>query len=133
MAVHGDITEVRFSHPDLGSGAFFPKANEGNTYDPGGFRNEDDTNGLAGNGDLIVKKSRTIGFFEITVEDDNVGRKDAQIAAALAKSSKNATYTFSCINGSVWSCSGVVVGDIQPDVSTGLFKLKVNTGNMKQQ
>jgi hypothetical protein len=42
MAVHGDILEVTYNHPTLGSGVFYPKANEGNKFDPGGFRNNDD-------------------------------------------------------------------------------------------
>ena len=57
----GDILEVTYSHPTLGQGAFFPKANEGNTFDPGGFRNNDDVNQIDGAGELIVQKNRVRG------------------------------------------------------------------------
>lgn len=133
MSFHGDITQVTFNNSTAGlQGVFKPKANEGNTYDPGGFRNNDDTNGIAGNGELIVTKNRVVGFFSIMIENDNTSQRSAEIVKALAASSVATDFTFSCINGSVWSCSGIPVGDIQPDVNTGLFTLKVNTGNMVQ-
>jgi len=132
MAVHGDITEITYSHPTIGSGVFFPKSAEGNTYDPGGIRNSDDANAIAGDGSLIVTKNRVAGFFEVMIEDDMNVRGDALILAQLAADTVAADYTFSVINGSVFACSGIPVGDINPDVNSGTFTLKIVSGNIEK-
>lgn len=125
---HGDIKEITFNHPTLGQGVFFPKAGEGNTMDPGGIRTADDANSIAGNGDLIKVKNRVAGMFEVVCENDMNDRQDVLTAAALAADSEDAEWTFDLINGTVWQCSGPVVGDIQPDVNAGTFTLKVAAG-----
>ena len=124
MAVHGDILEVAFTNADVGSGRFFPKANEGNTFDPGGIRTADEENGIAGDGSLILQKNRIRGMFEIVVENDMNIRNDAQVAADLSESSASTTWTITMINGAVWKGTGSIVGDIKPDTNTGTFPLK---------
>jgi hypothetical protein len=132
MAVHGDITEVTCNHPTLGSITFFPKAAEGNTFDPGGFRNSDDANGIAGDGSLIVTKNRVRGFFEVMIENDMNVRNDANTLKELSASPKPADWTFSIVNGTVWAGSGIPAGDINPDVNAGTLTLKVASGNWKK-
>ena len=127
MAVHGDFSEVNVKHPTLGSFTFFPKAAEGNTYDPGGVRNSDDSNGVAGNGSLMVTKNRTVGFFEVVCENDMNIRKDADFAAKLAADPLEGDWTFSLLNGAVFVGKGIVVGEIQPDTNAGTFTLKINS------
>ncbi len=125
MAVHGDITEINYSHPTLGSGTFFAVANQGNTYDEGGFRNSDDENSIASNGDLIIQKNRVRGSFEVVIENDQNIRNDAAKLKELAASGISATWTFSLVNGTVYKGDGVPVGDIKPDLNTGQLSLKV--------
>ena len=132
MAVHGDILEVTYNHPTLGSGVFYPKAAEGNTFDPGGIRTSDDANGIAGDGSLIVMKNRTRGFFEVLIENDMNIRNDAQVVTDLAADPVPAQYTISVINGTVWAGSGFPVGDVAPDVNAGTFTLKIASGNFKK-
>jgi len=132
MAVHGDITEVTYNHPTIGSGVFYPKAAEGNTFDPGGFRTSDDANGMAGDGSLIVTKNRTRAFFEVTIENDMNIRNDVEVVKALAADSVPAEYTISIINGTVWAGSGFPVGDIAPDVNAGTMTLKITSGQFKK-
>lgn len=132
MAVHGDITEITYNHPTLGSGTFFPKAAEGNTFDPGGVRNSDDANGIAGDGSIIVTKNRVRGFFEVTIENDMNVRNDAKVIKELSASSQPADWTFSVINGTVWAGSGIPVGDINPDINAGTMTLKVASGGFKK-
>lgn len=124
MAVHGDVVELTWSNSDLGSGRFFPKAGEGNTFDPGGVRNSDEQMGIAGNGDLMVTKNRVRGSFEIVCENDTVIRNDAQVAADLSESSALTTWTVRLINGSVFKGTGTIVGDITPDINAGTFTIK---------
>lgn len=132
MAVHGDIIEVTYNHPTIGSGVFFPKAAEGNTFDPGGIRNSDDANGIAGDGSLILTKNRVRGFFEIMIENDMNTRNDAEVIKALSADPLPAQWTISVINGTVWAGSGVPVGDINPDVNAGTMTLKIASANFKK-
>lgn len=132
MAFHGDIIDITFNHPDLGSGRFSPMAANSNSYDVGGFRNSDDAGMVTGNGDLVVKKNRVRAYFDCLVEDDMNIAEDAVKAAALAESNKLAEWTFSLSNGTVWRGSGVVVGDIQPDTDAGTFQLKVAAKKFKK-
>ena len=132
MANHGDIKEITSNHPELGQAVFFPKSGEGNTMDIGGYRTSDDAAAVAGNGDLIKTKNRVAGMFEVVVENDMVGRKDAVKASALAAHPDDAEWTFTLVNDTVWQCSGPVVGDIQPDINAGTFTLKVASGSITQ-
>lgn len=125
MAVAGDIIEITYNHPTLGSGTFFPKAGEGNTYDPGGIRTGDDAGMIAGAGNPIWQKNRVRGFFEVVVENDQNVRNDAQVIADLMASPVPADWTFEVINGTIYGGSGMPVGDIQPDVNAGTVTLKV--------
>lgn len=125
MAVHGDITEITYNHPLIGSGSFFAKSNEGSTLDTGGIRTADDQNMIASDRSLIAQKNRVRGFFEVLCEDDQNIRNDSDIAKQLAADPVPAEYTVSVINGTVWSGSGFPVGDIQTDVNAGTFTLKV--------
>ena len=132
MSVHGDITEVTYNHPTLGSGRFLPAAAQGNTYDVGGIRTADDANGITGSGTMIAKKNRVRGHFEIVVEDDQNDAEDAQNAAALAASNEPATWTITIINGTVWQGIGFPVGDIQPNIDDGTFTLKVSAAKFEK-
>jgi hypothetical protein len=90
MAVHGDILEITYNHPTIGSGVLFPKANESTTLDLGGFRNNDDASQVTTSGQLMVQKNRVAGFFEITVENDNNLRNDLQQMVNVAGAAEEA-------------------------------------------
>ena len=128
----GDFTEITYSHPTLGSGSFFPKANEGNTLDEGGLRNNDDANQIDGGGNLIVQKNRVRGSFEIVCANDMNTRNDVSKAKALAASPVSADWTISHTNGTVWAGNGTIVGDIQTDTNAGTFTLKVASAEFKK-
>ncbi len=132
MAVHGDIREITVNHPTLGSRSFFSKANEGNTYDQGGFRNSDDNSNIASNGDLIIQKNQVSGMLEALIENDMNVREDADFINQLAASPTQGTWTFQVVNGTVWQGRGVPVGDIQPDINAGTFTLKIVAGRFKK-
>ena len=44
-ATGGDILEITFNHPTLGSGTIYPKSGEDSTLITGGFRSEDEDTG----------------------------------------------------------------------------------------
>jgi hypothetical protein len=60
MATGGDIIEITFNHPSIGSGTLFPKAGEDSTYNTGGFRSADDDNMIDGAGNMIFHGMQTL-------------------------------------------------------------------------
>jgi len=98
MAVGGDITEITFDHPTIGSGSFFPKANEGNTFKPGGIMANDDANQVGGDGEMIVQLNRTLGHFEVLCVNDMNIRDDISKAQELQGDPVNTDFTVSLNN-----------------------------------
>lgn len=128
MAVGGDITEITYNHPTLGSGVIFPKAAEDNTIDEGGLRSSDDANMVAGNGEMIDQMNRVRWSVESTVAWDMNSREDLDKLVQLASSPVEAEWTFSFINGTVYGGTGKPVGDLQGNSNAVTFTLKVSGG-----
>lgn len=128
-AIAGDILEVRYAHPTLGSGVFYPKTAEGSTFDYGGFRTTDDAQMLDGSGARIKQLNRTAPFFEVTVANDDNTREDLSRATALAGSPVDATWTVSHVSGAIYQLEGSPVGDLQGEFNDGTFTLKVMGSN----
>lgn len=126
MTLGGDFIEVRVSHPTLGDHTFYPKSNEGNTFDPGGVRAVDDANMITGNGaETIDQLNRVRSSFEIVCANDMNEREDSQFAAALGGDPVPGQWTISHISGVTYGLTGRPVGDIQVDTNAGTFTLKV--------
>lgn len=133
MAAHGDILEITFNHPTVGSGVFVPKANEGNTFDPGGFRTNDDTSMVTVTGDLIRQINRVAGNIEVLVENDPAVRKDIQKAQQLAADPVMAVFTVTLYTGQVFKGLSVPVGDLTYDINAGTFPLRLRAGSFEEQ
>lgn len=127
--VGGDIIEVTYNHPVIGTGVIFPKAGEDNTYDVGGLRAADDANMITSSGEMIDQMSRVRPFFEIVVANDQNSRLDIDKMVLLAESPIPAKWTFSIINGAVFSIQGKPVGDLQGNVNQATFTLKIAGSN----
>lgn len=125
MAVNGDIREINYSHPTLGSGTFSAKSNESNTFDPGGFRTNDDANQITTDGKLMQQKNRVRAFFEMLCESDMDVRQDVMKVKELAGDSVQADWTITLVSGAVYKGKGVPSGDVQADLNTGTFTIKV--------
>ena len=131
-ATGGDIDEVTVNHPTLGSKTFFPKANEGNTYDLGGIRTSDDADSVAGGGQGIWVKNRKLGFFEVVVANDMNINKELEFASQLAADPLEGKWTFSMLNGAVYTGTGMVVGDLNANTNDATFTLKVSSPKFEQ-
>ena len=125
MAVGGDITELRVNHPTLGSLVFEVKANEGNTYDPGGNRTNDDANAIATNGKLIRSITKVRAELNVMVANDQNTVNTADFLAKLSGSPVESEWTFTVINGTIWKLTGSPVGDIKPDVMMATVSIKI--------
>lgn len=131
-ATGGDVVEVKFSHPTIGQGSFFAMANQGNTFDPGGFRTSDDAAMIDGSGEPVWQMNRTRAGFEILISNDMSIREDLQKVVALASSVDQADWTVSLINGTVWAGKGKPVGDISAELNASTITLKVAAGTFKK-
>lgn len=123
--IGGDILEIRFTHPELGSGVLFAKANESNNKDLGGIRVNDDENQITGSGEVIWQFNQTRGAWEFVVAYDMNTREDLDKCAALSKHPKDADWIVSHSNGTMWGCTGRPVGTMQADTNAATFPLKI--------
>lgn len=124
--VGGDITEITYNHPVIGSGTIFCKANEDGTLDPGGFRSNDDANSITGDGRIIDQLNRVRGSFETPpVAWDMTDRDELQKLADMTESPVLADWTIANISGAIWGGKGKPVGDIQGNTNTALISLKI--------
>jgi hypothetical protein len=133
MPSGGDITEITYNHPTLGSGVIFPKSNESSNYDVGGFRSADDANMVDGSGKIIDQKNRVRWSFEVPIAIEMVSANTMQELANLAASPVEANWTFTNINGSVFKGSGFPVGDLAGDGNTSMMTLKVSGSGTLQR
>lgn len=129
LSVGGDITEITFNHPSLGSGTIFPKAGEDSTYDLGGVQSVDDDGMIDGSGGVIDQMTSKRWNFAVVVAWDANLRKDLEAINALGASPVPATWTFTNINGTVYQGIGKPVGDQKGNGNKATFPLKVAGGN----
>jgi len=131
--IGGDILEVTFNHPTLGSGIIFPKAAEDSTFDPGGFRSNDDDGMIDGSGQMIDELTRIRWSLESTIAWDMNSREDLTKLVALNSDPVLAEWTFTHINGTVWGGQGKPVGDMKGNGKAATFPLKIAGGGVLQK
>jgi hypothetical protein len=129
-AVGGDIIEIAYNHPTLGSGTFFPKANTDSTFNLGGFRSDDSDDGIDGSGQMIDKLNRKRWSADLTCAWDNNSRQELEQATALAGNPVQATYTISHVSGAVYKGTGKPVGDLAGNGNEATFALKIAGGGI---
>lgn len=129
----GDVIEITFNHPTLGSGIIFPKSNEDSTYDLGGLRSNDDANGVDGGGNLIDEMTRVRWSLEATVAWDMNVKKDLELVTAMAGSAVPAVWTWENVNGIVYRATGKPVGDMAGNGKAATFPLKISGGGTAKQ
>jgi hypothetical protein len=130
MAVGGDILEITYNHPSLGSGVLFAKANEDSTFDEGGFRSNDDESMVDGGGNMIDQINRVRWSFESTISWDMNNREELAKLVAMAGSPAPADWTITHINGSVFSGKGKPVGDLKANGNQATMPLKLSGGGI---
>jgi len=128
MPVGGDITEITYNHPTLGSGVIFIKAAEDSTFNLGGVRSNDDMNGVDGGGRMITQLNRQRWSLDVTVAGDMNVNLDLEKLSALAGDPLDADYTVSHINGAIYGGTGRPVGDVAGNGNAATFPLKLSGG-----
>jgi hypothetical protein len=125
MPSGGDIIEITYNHPTLGTGVLLPKSSEDSTYDNGGFRTADDATSIQANGDSIYMLNRTRPSFQVKVGWDMVNRQDLEILSALTSDPAEATWTFANVNGVIYQLKGKQVGDLNGNGNDSTIDLKI--------
>lgn len=128
MPTGGDLTEVTWNHPTLGSGVIFPKAGEASNYDLGGFRSADDAQMVDGGGNMIDQISQNRWSMEVPVAWEQQDQNTLKELTDLAGSPVQADWTFTNANGTVYQGKGKPVGDLIGDGFASNIPLKVSGG-----
>lgn len=127
-AVGGDIIEITYNHPNLGSGVIYPKSGEDSTFDLGGFRNNDEASGIDGGGRTIRQLNRVRWSVEQTVAWSMNEGLELEKISEMAGDPVEAEWTFTHINGTVYGATGAPVGDHQGNGNAATFTLKISGG-----
>lgn len=127
-AIGGDITEITFNHPTLGTGVIYPKAGEDSTINTGGVRGNDDNAQIDGSGKTIRQLNRRRWSVETVVAWEMNDRDTLELLSDLAGDPVEADYTITHINGTVWAGKGAPVGDMDGNGNAATFDLKLAGG-----
>ena len=133
--VGGDIIEITYQHPVVGSGTLFCKGSEDGTLDPGGYRSADDAAMITGDGVKIRQINRAAWSFECPpIAWDMTDKDELAKLSALAGSPVEANWTITSISGAIWAGKGNPVGDIQGNTNTSQIPLKLSgSGILEKQ
>lgn len=132
--VAGDILEITYNHPTIGSGTFYCKANEDSQVDLGGYRSEDDDSMTTSDGQMIDKINAKRWSYEAPpiawdmTETDELGK-----LVQLSASPIPADWTITSISGAIWGGKGKPVGDLKGSTNTGQIPLKLAGGGQLKQ
>ncbi len=82
MVSGGDMVEITWSNPNLGSGQFFGLCGEDSTYTPAGYQN---TSNVDGGRRLIVSKQWMPGSITVVISNDMGTAQDEYETVQLIK------------------------------------------------
>jgi hypothetical protein len=128
MFTGGDLLEISYKHPTIGSGTWFPKSSEEGTLDKGGYRSNDEANGVTGDGQMIDQMNRIRWSFEGVVAWDMSNTDELNQAKQLSESSVLTDFTITHLNGTIWGGKGKPVGEIQGNTDKAQMKIKLAGG-----
>lgn len=133
MSVFGSsVKEISVENDDIGQIFIFPVDGEENTLNLGGYRN-DDTVQLDGAGRAIFSKKQVTGMFEGPIINDMATSREYNAMVACAASTSDTTFTFTLVNGEVFSGIGGIVGDLDMNTYKSSFQLTVKGARFQQQ
>ncbi len=128
--VGGDIVEITYNHPTIGSGTIFCKSNEDGNLEPGGYRSNDDDNASTGDGKRIDQLNWQVPFFEAPpIAWDMTDFNEQDKLSQLAGDPVNADWTITHISGQIWGGKGKPVGQIPGATNSAQVTLKLAFDN----
>jgi hypothetical protein len=134
MYTGGDILEITYNHPTVGSGSLFCKAAEDGTLKRGGYQSVDDDANITGDGRRIDQINRVPWSFEappIAWDMTNVDEQDKLVE--MAGSPLEANWTINVVNGAIYGGTGKPVGEIPGNTNNAQVTLKLSgSGKLKK-
>lgn len=131
--VGGDITEITFNHPTLGSGVLFVKSDEDSELDLGGYRSADEEKGIATNGDMIDTMTLSRWMASATLASDLTDANHLKKVTDMASHPLPASWSVSHISGAVYRGNGKPVGDVKQAVKGSTLPLKISGGGKMEK
>lgn len=132
MAVSGDIKEITFNHPTLGSGTFKPIAGEDATFDVGGRRTLDE-DVITSDGEKINKITMMPWKYESPVRWAASTGLDLEKLVALSGNPEDADWTFELMDETIYGGKGRPVGDFVGSSKDGTIPIKLSGGGGLRQ
>lgn len=136
MITGGDLKEITFKNTGIGlQGRYFSKSGESHMVDIGGLTTADDATNIDTGGSFMnIKTTKPWSYVAVIAWDKNLAsRKELQTYQAMSNTFEPTTWTFQCIDGTIWAGQGSVVGDVVGDASKGTIAFKVmGSGNLVQ-
>lgn len=129
--IGGDISEISINNSQVGNRVLKVKANEGNTYDPGGLRANDDASQVTTAAEPIWQLNMKMGGLMVTCINDMVLKTDEYLVA-VAGSLVDSVFTFTVVNGKSYRGTGRIVGDIVPNINDSTVSLTLRSADIKQ-
>lgn len=129
----GDIIEITYNNPNVGSGVFFAVAGKDCELDLGGFRNNDSKEGITGSGQAIYTMTNTRWKINPDIVWDMNTRDDMENIVALAEDLDETNFTITWINGITYGGTGKPVGDYSGNTKESTFKIILSGGGKLAQ
>jgi hypothetical protein len=126
--IGGDITDLTFNHPTLGTGTLLCKSDEDSELDLGGYRSSDEEKGIDTGGNMIDTMTLSRWSATFSIAGDLITREELEKLTALTKDPVPAVWTISHISGAVYRGSGKPVGDIKQGMKAATIALKIAGG-----
>lgn len=123
----GDTLELSFNHSVVGNRTFAVQADQGITFDIGGYQGERQVNGnLTGH----KKQTAKAWMLEGLQVEINMGNQDLEYMQEISSSPVDAVMTWQHIDGFVYKMTGSIEGEVKYDSNTGYLPLALS-GNGK--
>lgn len=133
--VSGDIVSIKVQHPTLGTRTLYAVSNTDNTLNYGGYKAGDDKNSIDGGGRAIDRRnlSRWSAKCTISWNMNDPNGDELSFITSLQNNAQEATYVITHVNTSVWSGTGVPVGDNEGNTQDAQIELNIMGGGLLQK
>lgn len=133
--IAGQLTQITFNHPTLGTGTFAPKSSDDSTINLGGIRSDSGVTDIAGDGQAIRKMNLHRWMVDTTIAFDSTAKSKSGLAllSALAADPAEANWKFTHVSGSVYSGSGFPVDVVDGNLGAATIKIKFEGSNTLQE
>ncbi len=126
--IGGDITELTFNHPTVGTGVLFVKSDEDSELDLGGYRSADEEKSIDTGGNMIDVMTLSRWSATFVVAGDLTTREDLEKLTSLTSDPVLATWTITHISGAIYQGTGKPVGDVKQALKAATIQLKIAGG-----